>query len=69
MNTIIQLNNTLYILKRMIKESTIDECFVKEYMEYIGADSVLKENRIYYFCQKIDEAKEEFLELEPHIEK
>lgn len=54
---VVAWEDSLYIIKRTIKESTIPEDFVQEYKEYIGADTVLKKNGIYYFVQKIDEAQ------------
>jgi len=30
---------------------------VQEYKEYICADTVLKKDGLYYFCQKIEEAQ------------
>jgi len=54
---VVEWENSLYIIKRTLKESTIKEEFTNEYKEYIGADKVLKKNGIYYFVVKIDEAQ------------
>jgi hypothetical protein len=53
----LEWNGELYVIKRTLKESSIDEKFTQEYKEYIGADTVLKKNGVYYFIEKIDEAQ------------
>jgi hypothetical protein len=54
---VINFQDNLYIIKRTIKETSIKEEFVLEYKEYIGADTVLKKDGLYYFAIKIDEAQ------------
>jgi len=54
---VVNWEDSLYIIKRTLKESTIPENMVQEYKEYIGADTVLKKNEIYYFAQKVEEAQ------------
>lgn len=54
---VVDWDGNLYIIKRTLKETSIKEEFVQEYKEYIGADTVLKKNGIYYFAQKIEEAQ------------
>ena len=52
---IINWEDSLYIVKRILKETSIKEKFVQEYKEYIYADAVLKKNGMYYFIEKIIE--------------
>ena len=54
---VVEWENSLYIIKRTIKESTMPDEFANEYKEYICADKMLKKNGIYYFVEKIDEAQ------------
>ena len=54
---VVDWNGSLYIIKRTIKETSIKEELVQEYKEYICADTVLKKDGMYYFCQKIEEAQ------------
>jgi hypothetical protein len=65
---VFNFNDTLYILKRTIKESTIPEDQVQSYKNYLGCDTVLKKDGVYYFVNKIEEAqlidKEKPLELD-----
>lgn len=56
---VVDFQGTLFIIKRTIKESTINSEFVQEYKEFIGADAVLKKEGMYYFVNKIEEAIEE----------
>ena len=56
---IVDWNNELYVIKRVLQETKIKEEFVQEYKEYLGADTVLKKNGIYYFVEKV---------LEPELE-
>jgi len=56
---IVDWNNELYVIKRALQETKIKEEFVQEYKEYLGADTVLKKNGIYYFVEKV---------LEPELE-
>ena len=56
---IVDGNNELYVIKRALQETKIKEEFVQEYKEYLGADTVLKKNGIYYFVEKV---------LEPELE-
>jgi hypothetical protein len=60
---VVDFQGTLYIIKRVIKEITINPEFVQEYKTYIGADAVLKKDGIYYFVNKIEEAKTENYQL------
>jgi len=52
---IINWEDSLYIIKRILKETSIKEKFVQEYKDYICADTVLKKNGMYYFIEKIIE--------------
>ena len=54
---VVDFQGTLFIIKRTIKESTINSEFVQEYKEFIGADAVLKKEGMYYFVNKIEEAE------------
>ena len=54
---VIDFQGTLYILKRTVKEEYIDSQFVQEYREWIGCDTVLKKDNLYYFVNKIEEAQ------------
>ena len=68
---VLNFNDTLYILKRTIKESTIPEDQVQSYKNYLGCDTVLKKDGIYYFANKIEEAqlvKETHVQLELPLE-
>ena len=67
---VVDWDGNLYIIKRILKESTIPEDVVQEYKDYIGADIVLKKNGMYYFSQKIDEAQlvEEEVKLDQSTE-
>lgn len=54
---VINFQDNLYIIKRIIKETSIKEEFVQEYKEWIGCDTVLKKDGMYYFTNKIEEAQ------------
>jgi len=54
---VVNWEDSLYIIKRTLKESTMPEEFANEYKEYIGVDKVLKKNGMYYFVVKIEEAQ------------
>ena len=54
---VIDFQGTLYIIKRTIKETTIPEENVQGYKEFLGCDSVLKKEGLYYFVNKIEEAQ------------
>lgn len=54
---VLDFQGTLYILKRTIKEEYIDSSFVHEYREWIGCDTVLKKDGLYFFVNKIEEAQ------------
>ena len=54
---IVDWNGEWYIIKRMIKETTIKEEFVQEYKEFINADVVLRKNGYYFFVEKIEEVQ------------
>jgi len=56
---VIDFQGTLYIVKRMIKESSIKTEHVQDYKEEIHADTVLKKDNWFYFVNKIEEAVEE----------
>lgn len=55
---IVDWNGEWYIIKRMLKETSIKEEFVQEYREYINADTVLRKNGHYFFVEKIQEVEE-----------
>ena len=62
--------DTLYILKRKIRETSMPEKYVNEYKEYLGCDTVLKKEGIYYFVNKVEEAKiieDTLLELDTQV--
>jgi len=54
---VVDFQGTLYIIKRTIKEATIPEENVQGYKEFLGCDSVLKKEGLYYFVNKIEEAQ------------
>ena len=54
---VVDFQGTLYIIKRTIKETTIPEENVQEYRGFLGCDSVLKKEGLYYFVNKIEEAQ------------
>ena len=54
---VVNWEDSLYFIKRIIKETHIKEDMVQEYKDYIYADAVLKKNGIYYFVEKIEEAQ------------
>jgi hypothetical protein len=54
---VVNYQDSLYIIKRMLKESSIKEEFVQEYKEFLVADIVLKKDGMYYFANKIDEVE------------
>lgn len=54
---IVNYQDSLYIIKRMIKETSIKEEFVQEYKEWIGCNTVLRKDGIYYFANKINEVQ------------
>ena len=54
---VVDFQGTLYIIKRTIKEVTISEENVQEYKKFLGCDSVLKKEGMYYFVNKIEEAE------------
>ena len=56
---VIEFQGTLYIVKRLIKESSIKTQHVQDYKEEIHADTVLKKDNLFYFVNKIEEAIEE----------
>jgi hypothetical protein len=53
--TFIDYNQSLYILKRIIKESS--RPILDDWKEHLNADTVLKKDGLLYFLQKIDEAQ------------
>jgi hypothetical protein len=56
---VINFQDSLYIIKRVLRETNIKEEFVQEYKEWIGCDTVLRKDGMYYFANKIEEAVEE----------
>jgi hypothetical protein len=56
---VIDFQGTFYIIKRMIKESSIKAEHVQDYKEEIHADTVLKKDNWFYFVNKIEEVVEE----------
>jgi translation initiation factor 2 beta subunit (eIF-2beta)/eIF-5 len=69
--SVFSFNDSLYILKRTFKETSMPEELVQDYKKYIGADAVLKKDGIYYFVNKIEEAQiveETHLQLELPLE-
>lgn len=54
---VIKYQDVLYVIKRILKESSIKEEFVQEYKEFLAADIVLKKDGMYYFANKIDEVE------------
>jgi len=54
---VFDFQDTLYILKRTIKEENISSQFIHEYKEWIGCDTVLKKDGLYYFSNKIEEVQ------------
>ena len=53
--TFIDYNQGLYILKRVIKESS--RPILDDWKEYLNTDTVLKKDGLLYFLQKVDEAQ------------
>ena len=53
--TFIDYNQSLYILKRIIKENS--RPILDDWKEHLNADTVLKKDGLLYFLQKIDEAQ------------
>lgn len=49
--------DSLYWVKRQIKETSIKEELIHEYKEYIGADTVLRKNGYLFYVMKVDEAE------------
>ena len=55
---VINFQDTLYIVKRIIKEESINnKDLIQEFKEWIGADTVLKKDNLFYFVNKIDEVQ------------
>jgi hypothetical protein len=54
---IVNFQDSLYIIKRVLRETNIKEEFIQEYKDFLGADTILKKDGIYYFVNKIDEAQ------------
>jgi hypothetical protein len=54
---IVNFQDSLYIIKRVLREINIKEEFVQEYKEWIGCDTVLRKDGIYYFANKINEVQ------------
>jgi hypothetical protein len=53
--TFIDYNQSLYILKRIIKENS--RPIIDDWKEHLDADTVLKKDGLFYFLQKVDEAQ------------
>jgi hypothetical protein len=53
--TFIDYNQSLYILKRIIKENS--RPILDDWKEHLNADTVLKKDGLFYFLQKVDEAQ------------
>ena len=53
--TFIDYNQSLYILKRVIKESS--RPIIDDWKEHLDADTVLKKDGLFYFLQKVGEAQ------------
>lgn len=53
--TFIDYNQSLYILKRIIKESS--RPILDDWKEHLNADIVLKKDGLFYFLQKVDEVQ------------
>jgi len=54
---VLDFQDTLYIVKCIIKETQIKSEYVHEYKDHLNCDTVLKKDGIYYFVNKIDEAQ------------
>jgi hypothetical protein len=54
---VINFQDNLYIIKRVLRETNIKEEFVQEYKEWIGCDTVLRKDGMYYFAIKINEVQ------------
>jgi hypothetical protein len=68
---VINWEDSLYIIKRIIKESSIKEEFIHSYKEDIKADNVLRKNGHYFFVEKITDVQpieEEPIRLEQTTE-
>jgi len=68
---IINWEDSLYIIKKIIKESSIKEEFIHSYKEDIKADNVLRKNGHYFFVEKITDVQpieEEPIRLEQTTE-
>jgi hypothetical protein len=53
--TFIDYNQGLYILKRVIKESS--RPILDDWKEHLNIDTVLKKDGLLYFLQKVEEAQ------------
>jgi len=68
---VINWEDSLYIIKRTLPESSIKEEFVHSYKEDIKADNVLRKNGHYFFVEKITDVQpieEESVQLEQTTE-
>ena len=54
---VINFNDVLFIVKRVIKEEYIKAEFVQEYKDYLACDTVLKKDNLFYFVNKVEEAE------------
>ena len=52
---VINVKDTLYIVKRKIKKS--DFPIVETWKDHLNCDIVFQKDEMYYFCRKIDEAQ------------
>jgi hypothetical protein len=53
----INFQDTLFIVKRIIKEEHIKAEFIQEYKDYLVCDTVLKKDNLFYFVNKVEEAE------------
>ena len=56
-NRFINTNDSLYLIKRVLKEDEIKEGFLDELKEEFKSDVVFKQNGIYYFTKKVEDAQ------------
>lgn len=61
-NQILEWENNLYIIKRVLKETDIHEKNVIPYKEHIVAETVLKKNGFYFFVDKVQDISDELVE-------
>lgn len=54
---IVDFQGTFYVVKRIIKEEYINVDLIHEFKEWIGADTILKKDNLFYFVNKVEEAE------------